>query len=696
MKTKLVLFFLATVGLSQASEPARHTITHEDVWLMKRVGAPTVSPDGQWVVFTVTEPAYDPKEQSSDLWLRAVDGDSPPHRITSTRTAETGVQWSPDSRKIVFSAKREGDDVAQLYVLDLATGGEAVRVTALSTGARSPRWSPDGKRLLFLSDVFPAAPDDATNILKAKERKERKYNVRVYETFPVRYWDHWLDEKQTHIFVQDVAPEATPRDLLAGTKLAAAKGFGGHFTEAGEDIETTWTPDGQSILFSATTNRDRAAFSEVNAQLYQLAAEGGEPKPLTADKNDYGSPTFSADGRALFVQVEKGGDGKVYHDVRLGRFSWPMISTNAILLTEKFDRSVSRFAVDAETIYFTAEDEGTEKLYAVSATGGDPRPIGDLTSGCTTNVSVGAGVIIADWESAVSPAEIVQIFPDKNQHRLLSAVNADRVAQLNLTPLESFWFTSARGRKVQNFILKPPGFDPTKKYPVFAVIHGGPHTMFRDAFGVRWNYHLLAAPGYVVLLTNYTGSSGFGEEFAQAIQGDPFKTPGDEINAGIDEAIRRYAFLDTKHLAAGGASYGGHLANWLEATTTRFRCLVAHAGLVNLESQWGTSDSIYSREVNNGGPIWEQGPVWRQQNPVRLAGNHAKKTGWITPMLLSVGEMDFRVPLNNTLENWSYLQRLQIPSKLLVFPEENHWILRGEDSRFWYGQVQDWLARWLK
>ena len=214
--------------------------------------------------------------------------------------------------------------------------------------------------------------------------------------------------------------------------------------------------------------------------------------------------------------------------------------------------------------------------------------------------------------------------------------------------------------------------------------------MWRDQFFLRWNYHLLAQPGYVVLLTDYTGSTGYGEKFAQAIQGDPFIGPAADINEAADEAVRLYPFIDGTRMAAGGASYGGHLANWLQATTTRYKALISHAGLINLESQWGTSDIIWHREVNNGGPVWEQGKVWREQNPIRFAKNFR------TPILLTVGENDFRVPLNQTLENWSVLQRLRIPSRLIIFPEENHWIQKGENSRFFYKEVHAWLGKYLK
>ncbi len=273
---------------------------------------------------------------------------------------------------------------------------------------------------------------------------------------------------------------------------------------------------------------------------------------------------------------------------------------------------------------------------------------------------------------------------------ILTKFNSARAAQLDLPQIEPFWFTSSRGKKIHSFVVRPPGFDPAKKYPLFVVIHGGPHGMWRDQFFIRWNYHLLAAPGYVLLLTNYSGSTGFGEAFARSIQGDPLKGPGDEINEAADAAIKEFPFIDGARQCAGGASYGGHLSNWLQGTTTRYKCLVSHAGLVNLESQWGTSDTIYSREINMGGPPWEQGAVWREQNPIRFAARFR------TPVLVTVGENDYRVPLNNTLEYWSALQRMQVPSRLVVFPEENHWIQKGEDSRVFYAEIASWLQRWLK
>jgi dipeptidyl aminopeptidase/acylaminoacyl peptidase len=317
-----------------------------------------------------------------------------------------------------------------------------------------------------------------------------------------------------------------------------------------------------------------------------------------------------------------------------------------------------------------------------------------MSLGQYTNLRIPArsssAILFANWDSAINPSEVVRIDPKAGRHDRLTSINVSQAAQIDWQPLKHFWLTTKAGRKVHSMVALPPNFDERKKYPLLVLIHGGPASMWRDQFFLRWNYHLLAKPGYVVLLTDYVGSTGYGEKFAQAIKGDPFIGPSADINESADEAVRLYPFIDGSRMAAGGASYGGHLANWLQATTTRYKALIAHAGLINLESQWGTSDTIYHREVNNGGPVWEQGPVWREQNPIRFAKNFR------TPILLTVGENDFRVPLNQTLENWSVLQRLRIPSRLIVFPEENHWIQKGENSRFFYKELHAWLAKYLK
>jgi dipeptidyl aminopeptidase/acylaminoacyl peptidase len=680
---------------AQAQRSAeKKAITHEDVWLMKRVGPPTPSPDGKWVVSSVLEPAYDEKDQVSDLWLVAGDGSVQARRLTFSRAGESGVVWSPDGRKIAFVARRDGDEASQIYVLDIVGGGEAVRVTTLSTGARAPQWRPDGQALLFTSTVFPGAADDEANKRIAAERRSRKYRARVYEGFPIRNWDRWIEDTETHVFVQGLEPPTPAKDLLAGTKLVAMPGFAGRTTPGSEELDAVWSPDGKSIVFVASTDRDSAAYSETSTQLFSVPAAGGEPTQLTKGTDGYTSPRFSPLGNALVALFTPNIAGKVYTLTRLAGVTWPTGGSSAVI-TPRFDRAVSSFAFapNGATIYLTAEDAGLEHLYSVPAAGGDVKPEIVIKQGVFSGLSgatkSAAPILFANWESSTSPAEIVRLDIEQKRYLPLTSFNRARVASIDWQNLREFSFTSKRGKKIHSFVALPPGFDESRKYPLFVLIHGGPHSMWRDQFFVRWNYHLLAQPGYVVLLTDYTGSTGYGEKFAQEIQGDPLKGPGEELNEAADEAIKLYKFIDASKQAAGGASYGGHLANWLQASTTRYKCLISHAGLVNLESQWATSDTIYSREVNNGGPVWEQGPTWREQNPIRYAKNFR------TPMLITVGENDFRVPLNNSLENWSVHQRLRIPSKLIVFPEETHWILKAENSRFFYQEVQAWLKRWL-
>ena len=698
-RAPIALLLLTCLTLSCGTVAANKRIpTHEDIWLMKRVGAPLVSPDGRWIVVSVVEPSYDDNTQLSDLWLIDTSARNSSRRLTSTRRPESGVIWSPDSRRIVFSAQRDNDDQPQLYSLDLAAGGEAQRLTNLSGGARVPAYSHDGRQLAFVSIMYPDARDEATNKELIEAHRNRKSNARVFDGFPVRSWDHWLDERQARIFVQaldaDGLPSGNPRDLLAGTALAASAGYAARQTDTGEELEIEFTPDNKALIFAATTNRNAAAYAFTDAQLFLLNVGGGEPRRITTGSNNWSWPHFTPDGRTLLALLEEQ-SSNVYNTTRLAAFPWPNPDKYRIV-TAGIDRSVSSYAVtsDSDDIYFTAEDAGNEKLYSVRMGGGTVRTLFGVEKGSYTNLVIPERAnnlaLYANWESASAPGEIAVVTPQNGKALVLTKFNSARTAQLDLPAIEDFWFTSSRGKRIHSFLVRPPGFDAGKKYPLFVMIHGGPHAMWRDQFFIRWNYHLLAAPGYVLLMTNYSGSSGFGEQFARSIQGDPLKGPAEEINEAADAAIREFRFIDGSRQCAGGASYGGHLSNWLQATTTRYKCLVSHAGLVNLEAQWGTSDTIYSREINMGGPPWEQGAVWREQNPIRFAAKFR------TPVLVTVGENDFRVPLNNSLEYWSALQRMQVPSRLIVFPDENHWIQKGEDSRLFYAELAAWLDRWLK
>jgi dipeptidyl aminopeptidase/acylaminoacyl peptidase len=691
-----LLAALIPLGVLADTPPARTPITHEKLWMMKRVAAPAVSPDGKWVVFSVLEPAYDPEKEVSDLWLTPADGSSPPRRLTHTRAAEKGVVWSPDSRVIAFSTKREGDEAEQIYSLDLAGGGEARRITSISTGAASPQWRPDGKAILFESSVYAGALDDEANKKIAAERKARKYNVRAYEHFPVRYWDQWLDDRQPTVLVQSLEEGAVAKDILSPTALAHSAGFAG--APAGEtavSLSANWSPDGKEVIFTATTERWNSAFAHVGFHLYRLPADGGaEPRVITPASGSYGQAMFAPDGHSLFFKYAPQ-DSEIYRLERLMHVAWPA-GGEASLVTHNFDHEVTGYAVtaDSRSVFLLVPESGLQGLYRVAAAGGHPVRVLSPKVGGYTALAIARRsarpVLIAMYGSSVNPDEVVSIDAAAGRHTNLTQIDTAAAAAIDWQPPEHFYFTSARGRSIHNMIFLPPAFDANKRYPLLVLIHGGPASFNADQLGLRWNYHLLAAPGYVVLATDYTGSTSFGEKFAQQIKLDPLKTPGDELNQAVDEALKRYAFIDGSRMCAAGASYGGHLSYWLEATTTRFRCIVAHAGEVDLTTQWGESDFNYGRELANGGPPWAGDPIWHEQSAISYADH------WKTPILLSIGERDYRVPIGNTLEAWSTLQRMQVPSRLLVWPDAWHWILKPEDSRHFYEEVHAWLAKYLK
>jgi dipeptidyl aminopeptidase/acylaminoacyl peptidase len=686
----------APLAAPAETPPARTPITHEKLWMMKRVGAPVVSPDGKWVVYSVLEPSYEPDKEVSDLWAAAADGSSPPRRLTHTRAAEKGVVWSPDSRAIAFATKREGDEVEQVYVLDLAGGGEARRITSLSTGAGSPQWRPDGKAILFESLVYPNALDDEANKKIAAERKARKYNVRAYEHFPVRYWNQWLDDRRPTILVQALEEGASAKDILSPTAFARNAGFDG--AAQGENpvsLSAMWSPDGKEIVFSATTERWNAAFAHVGYRLYRMPAQGGaEPAAVSPAPGNYAEAMFAPDGHSLFFKYARQ-DAEIYNLARLMRINWPA-GGEPTLVTRDFDSEVSAYALsaDSRSAYLLVAESGRSNLWRVATAGGKPaRVIANEVGGYTALAiarRAAVPVVVGSYGSSVSPAEVVRIDAASGKYTNLTHVDTAAAAAIDWQPPQHFTFTSAKGRTIHSMLITPPAFDAGRKYPLLLLIHGGPAGYDTDQIGLRWNYHLLGAPGYVVVTVDYTGSTSFGEKFAQAIKLDPLKTPGDEVNQAVDEALKRYAFIDGARMCALGASYGGHLVNWLEATTTRFRCIVSHAGEVDLTTQWGESDFNYGREVANGGPPWEHNPIWREQSAINYAAN------WKTPILLSIGERDYRVPIGNTLENWSTLQRMQVPSRLLVWPDAWHWILKPEDSRHFYEEVHAWLAKYLQ
>ena len=686
----LALFFLVP-SVALASDP--RPVTHDEVWLMNRLGAPAVSPDGQLAVISVTEPSYEDDGAVSDLWLISLDGSGEPRRLTATPGGESGAAWSPDGRHLAFSAAREEDEPAQIYVLTMDGPGEAEQLTELSTGASNPVWSPDGSLIAFESRVFRDAVDDAANEEAQTAQDERGINVSRYEIFPIRQWDRWRDELQTRLFIQSVRSGAEAKDLMVESDLVAGPGYAGVPSLSGESLHAEWTPDGNGLVISATENLHQAAHAVVRYHLYRVPVAGGSVTAVTqSDEYNCTGAEFSSDGSELFCSYSPINE-HVYNHSEVARAGWDgrRLAEPLQVLTANFDRSVSSFAVtdDASTVYFNANDRGHGRLFELDTETREVRSLNSESPGVYDGPKIVGDHLITTWESSAVPIELVRIDPDQGEHQALTAFNTERAEGLDRPAFRSFWFTSSKGRRIHSWLALPPGFDESKQYPLVLFIHGGPFSSSMDSDHVRWSPHLLASPGYVVLLTDYTGSTGYGAQFSRNIEGDPLATPGQELIEAADAAIAEFDFIDPERQAATGASYGGHLVNWLLATTERFDVLVGHAGLVDLEGQYSTSDVIYHRERMNGGPSWGDSEVWTEQSPSSYAGNFK------TPTMLTIGEKDFRVPVNQTIAAWSYLQRMQVPSRLLVFHDANHWIMNGKEARFFWDEVHAWLDEYL-
>ncbi|MES2794327.1 MAG: S9 family peptidase [Bacteroidota bacterium] len=673
MKSKFlqlfVLFFISNLSFAQT----KRTITHEDLIAMKRVGVPVLSPDGKQVIFSVLETSYNEKDNQNDLWIVPTDGSEKPRKLTAMKAGESDYSWSPDGKYISFVAKRDTDEEAQIYLLNMQ-GGEAQRFTNLNSGASTPKWSPDGKQILFQSQVYIGAFSDSTFKKIADVKKNQKYKARVYETYPIRNFDKWIDEKQTHLFVQNIdSKQAT--DLFQKIDMCKSVAFklGG----------STWA-DNSEIVFAASVDSNSTG-KYLETQLFKISKSGGVESQITKGPAIYSNPKISEDGKFLFCESYLPAY-KMYFLEKITRFDWPNL-TNKIELNAKIDRPVVNYKINQNGgILATIEDKGNNKIYTLNQI--DNIPITTSTKGNYSNISEEMGVKIASYESVVQPPEIVRINAD-GSHLFLTNFNENLLKSLDMNDVQIIWTKAKNGKNIRSMITKPAHFDPAKKYPLVVLMHGGPSMAYTESFGYRWQPNLIAGDDFVVIMTDYTGSTGYGEKFAQDIQFDPFKGPAEEIQEAASDAIKRFSYIDGSRQAASGASYGGHLANWLQATTSHYKCLISHAGLVNSVSQWGTSDGVFNREVMNGGVPWENSKTWKEQNPYNFANNFK------TPILLTVGENDFRVPINNTIENYHILQRKKIPSRLVVFPEENHWILKPENSRFHYKEVKDWLKKWL-
>jgi dipeptidyl aminopeptidase/acylaminoacyl peptidase len=669
---QLLLLIAATTAWSVG-----RPIDVNDLMAMERVSEPQLSPDGTRVVYTVAVPDLQANRVARNIWLVARGAEA---RAVTGTGRDSGARWAPDGRHIAFISQRDGEP--QIYVLDVDAPSDPIRLTALSGGADNIVWSPDGQTIAFTSEVYPDCRDEACNQARDEARAKDPVKARVYDTLLYRHWTEWSEGKHQHLFVVPAAGGA-PRDLLPGATydVPPPQREGPH--------PIAFAPDSRTICFTAVT--DAVEATSTNGDLFEVPAGGGAAKRLTTNSGFDGAPAYSPDGRTIAYrsQAHAGYESDKWRLMLLDRASGRQTS-----LTDKFDRSVEQalWSSDGQSIYFNAEDQGEMPLFVIPSAGGTPRA---LTPGrFDAEFDVAANAVVVARSSVTSPVELFQIDPSTGNGRPLTHQNAARLAELDLPTAEPFTFSGAGGTEIHGLLVKPPDFDPARKYPVVMLLHGGPQTQWSDAWSYRWNAEMFAAPGYVVVMINRRGSTGAGQQFTDEIAGDWGGKPYEDLMKGLDFVLAKYPFTDGQRVAAAGASYGGYMIDWMESQSKgRFRALISHAGVYDLASMYGSTEELWFPEHDLGGTPWSNPAAYQRMSPSTYAGEFGK---YKTPTLVICGEQDFRVPYTQSLELYTALQRQGVPSRLLVFPDEGHWVLKPDNSVLWHKQVLGWLNQYLR
>ena len=683
MKSSRLTAFLLTLMLSVTLGAAdRRPITPQDLWLMKRLGGPALSPDGKTAVFTVQDWSVEKNKSTSSLWLVEVAGGAP-RRLTTAQAADNSPAWSPDGRRLAFVSKRGDDEAAALYVMRL-DGGEPEKIIELPFPVSNPKWMPDGQGIIVATSVIPelagklAKEDIAAMKKEIKRRKDSKMTAKVTEDRQYRYFDHWLtDNLASRLVLVDTATKEG-RDLTPKwTRL---------FQNSG-DVHFDLSPDGKQVAVTAnTTPPPYAGF--LNNDIYLIPTDGSvEMKNATPEnKGDDDNPKFAPDGRSLVYTHLKtpyycGESAKLWrHDLASG--------TNTPL-TETLDYSVdgAEFSADGKTIWTTAEDKGVVPVFRLNADGSGLTTV--YKEGSSTSLSASSGSLVFLNDNTSRPNELFALETATGAVRQLTHFNDELVAKLDLGKVESYWFTGANNEQIHGWLVLPPGYDAKKTYPLVQLMHGGPHTMNRDSWSYRWNTHVFAAPGYIVTWVNRHGSTGFGEKFCQSILNQWGDMPLEDILKSTDYLLQRFSNIDPKRMAAAGGSYGGYMAAWVEGHTDRFACIIDHAGVNDFITQYGADVTQFGFTQVLGGTPWKNPEGMQRNDPMTYAKNFK------TPMLIIHGEMDYRVPYVNGTALYGVLQSMGVPSRLLIFPNENHWVLTPQNAIYWHWEMQSWLARYL-
>jgi dipeptidyl aminopeptidase/acylaminoacyl peptidase len=639
-----------------------------------RISDPQVSPDGHLVAFTVQTVDMAENRKPTAIWIVSVNGGAP-RQITNEGSVNERPRWSPDSKHIAFVSNRSG--TRQIWLMD-ASGANPKQITNLSTEADGVVFAADGKHLVFTSSVYPDCHDEACNSHRVQQDKDEKVLARVYDSLLYRHWTDWQSARRSHLFSLELGT-GKAIDLTPGDRDAPPFSMGGPDNYA-------ISPDSTEVCFAM--NADPVPATSTNTDLFVAPMGGGAAKRITSNLAADESPQYSPNGKYLAWRSQS---RPGYESDRWQLMVMERVTGNAVSVTESLDRSVDSFAwsPDSGHLFYTAVDRGRKHINVIPAGGGGTR---EVTSG---NVSMDdmqftpdGKTMVYTQQSGSSPAELYRASSTGGPPVPLTHLNDALLANYQLTPLDEHWVTSPDNTRIHTFLVKPPGFREDRKYPVLFLIHGGPQGEWGEDWSYRWNAQVFAGAGYVVVMPNPRGSFGYGQKFTDDINADWGGKPYDDVMAVVDYAAS-LPWTDSTRMGAAGASYGGYMIDWMLGHTNRFQVFVSHAGVFDLRSMAGATEELWF-------PLWEfQGMPW--DNPdlyAKLSPSYFVKD-FKTPTLVVAGELDFRVPYTQSLQLYTALQLQKVSSRLIVFPDEGHWVLKPQNSAFWYRHVLDWIGQWI-
>lgn len=668
-------------------ETGKKPFTFEDMMALKRVSDPVISPDGNWVMFSAVDVNLQENTRKPHLWIVPLQGGDS-RQLTSSPAGETRGRFSPDGKRILFISARDGSSQVWLQDFDPSHGelsGEPQRLTSISTEADGALWAPDGKHIVFISEVYPDCPpsDDACNKERDEARAQSKVKASIFTRLYYRHWSSFTRFKRSHLFSIPVEG-GKPVDITPGDHDVPP------FNLGGQDYYAI-SPDGSEVAY--TSNISEVEATSTNNDLFVVPIAGGTPKKISNSPGSDSTPLYSPDGKyiAFRMQMRNG-----YESDRFRLALYDRSSGQIKNLTEGWDHWVETMAwtPDSKHIYFTSEDKGEAPIYRISVNGGEVK---EVVRGSNDEISFSKdGRDLAFSRMSIRfPTEVFRLDLSEDGKPKGDAINISRLndallAKIEMPQLESFWFTGAEKTKVQGFLLKPPGFEAGKSYPVKFAIHGGPQGAWGDEWSYRWNMELFAANGYVVVMINPRGSVGYGQKFIDQINGDWGGRPYIDLMNGLDYVEANYPFVQKGNVCALGASYGGYMVNWIITHNTRFKCAVSHDGMFNPISAWGTTEELFFNEWEFRGTPWTSRKIYERWSPEEFSANIK------TPTFVIHGQLDYRLDVSEGFQLFNTLQRLGVPSKMLYFPDEGHWVLKPQNSQLWYKNVNEWVDQWLK